>query len=537
MRILQSVTRHGWNLAIIVALTGSPSLAMAADQGVPRLGMSPGEPQVRSATPSIPFGVNPAESKEFVLDFHGYLLLPATLGVENRPVTLRTDPNALPTVTTLPDGTVVTTPAPLVKTGGGTVLHAPPLLAQNLRAFEYTAAVPTPWAQLNFIYGNKTVAGTVIMAATSFSDPSGYNNLVGQLGVSDAFIGTNLTKYFGFPFLLNVGAQTSRYGAMGSYDAGRYATPLIARTNTIGETITTGYKLGEFFLLLEQGLGGQLGRPPIGLVPAGYNDYADYNVGATFVNHAHLGLAYAGLGKFGLHYLSAFTRDDQVKGGQVPNGSITVLGADLNLTAGRAGHLYLGFAHTKATDAATVSGAIEILNARGGPELIKYYLGPNSTRNGSITAGNGSLSTFGVQYDLSISKLVFGPLYTGVSSDILISLFSVGTAVSSTDPNYDGVFKVKAGAEVTYLMMSWLGVSERFDHVRLHGGDSKQAFSIYSSRVLFHTGWKSRDEFALQYSYFQNGSEIQALTGYPLGSSPDANPDRHVFTLSGTFWW
>jgi hypothetical protein len=513
---------------------------MAADQGVPRLGMAPGEPQVRSAAPSIPFGVNPAESKEFVLDFHGYLLLPATLGVENRPVTQRPDTSL--TTQTLPDGTIVYpqpdgTNIPVPKTGGGTVLHAPPLMAQNLRAFEYTAAVPTPWAQLNFIYGNKTVAGTVIMAATSFSDPSGYNNLVGQLGVSDAFIATNLTKYFGFPFLLSVGAQTGRYGAMGSYDAGRYATPLIARTNTIGETITTGYKLGEFFLLLEQGLGGQLGRPPVGLVPAGYNDYADYNVGATFVNHGHLGLAYGGLGKFGLHYLSAFTKDDQVKGGQVPSGSITVLGADLNLTAGRAGHLYFGFAHTKATDADTVSGAIEILNARGGPELIKYYLGPNSTRNGSITAGNGSLSTFGVQYDLSISKLVFGPLYTGVSSDILISLFSVGTAVSSTDPNYDGVFKVKAGGEVTYLMMSWLGVSERLDHVRLHGSDSKQAFSIYSSRVLFHTGWKSRDEFALQYSYFQNGSGIQALTGYPLGSSPDANPDRHVFTLSGTFWW
>jgi hypothetical protein len=545
MRILHSATRHGWNLAIILALTGTPSLAMAADQGVPRLGMAPGEPQVRSATPSIPFGVNPAESKEFVLDFHGYLLLPATLGVENRPVTLRVDPNAGPTTTpagsttvvkTKPDGTIITgpdgqpVPAPMLPTGGGTVLHAPPLMAQNLRSFEYTAAVPTPWAQLNFIYGNKTVAGTVIMAATSFSDPSGYNNLVGQLGVSDAFIATNLTKYFGFPFLLSVGAQTGRYGAMGSYDAGRYATPLIARTNTIGETITTGYKLGEFFLLLEQGLGGQLGRPPVGLVPAGYNDYANGNVGATFVNHAHLGLAYGGLGRLGFHYLSAFTKDDQVNGGQVPNGSITVLGTDLNLTAGRAGHLYLGLAHAKATNAAVVSSAIEILNARGGPELMAQYLGPNSN-------GNGSLTTYGAQYDLSVSKLVFGPLYTGVSSDILISLFSVGTSVTSDDPAYNGVFKVKAGGEVTYLMMSWLGVSERFDHVRLHGGDSKKAFSIYSSRVLFHTGWKSRDEFALQYSYFQSGSDIIVPTGYPLGSGQNANPDRHVFTLSGTFWW
>ena len=201
-----------------------------------------------------------------------------------------------------------------------------------------------------------------------------------------------------------------------------------------------------------------------------------------------------------------------------------------SLTAGRYGHLYLGTARTKASNAATVSGAIEILNARGGPELIAQYLGPNSN-------GNGSLTTFGAQYDLSVSRLVFDKLYTGMSPDVLLSLFTVGTSVSSDDPAYDGVFKVKAGAEVTYLMKSWLGVSERFDHVRLHGNDSKQAFSIFSSRLLFHTGWRSRDEFALQYSYFQNGSDIVALTGFPPGSGPNANPDRHVFTLSGTFWW
>jgi hypothetical protein len=540
-----SAPRHGWNSIsrIILALLAMPSLAMAADEGLPRLGLSPAEPQVRSATPSVPFGINPAESKEFVLDFHGYLLLPATVGVHDRPVTMRDDPNPGPSTTvdgvlvkTLPDGTVITTPdgkpvpVPKVPTGGGTVLHTPPLLAQDLRSFEYTGAVPTPWGQLNFIYGNKTVSGTVIMAATTFSDAAGYYNIPAQLGVNDAFITVNATKYFGFPFQLYVGAYTGRYGAMGAYDAGRYATPLIARTNSIGETITTGYKLGEFFLVLEQGLGGQLGRPPVGLIPQGWNDFSDGNVGATFVGHVHLGLAYGAFGHLGLHYLAAWTQDDQVKGGQIPNGQITVLGADAQVTAGRFGHLYLGVAHTKAKDAATISGAIEILNARGGPELIAQYLGPNSN-------GNGSLTTFGAQYDLSISKLNFGPLYTGMSPDILVSLFTVGTSVSSDDPACNDVFKVKMGGEATYLMMSWLGVSGRFDHVRLHGSDSKKAFSIMTARLLFHTGWRSRDEFALHYSYFQNGSDVVALTGFPPGSSPDASPDRHVVTLSGTFWW
>jgi hypothetical protein len=47
----------------------------------------------------------------------------------------------------------------------------------------------------------------------------------------------------------------------------------------------------------------------------------------------------------------------------------------------------------------------------------------------------------------------------------------------------------------------------------------------------------NRDEIALQYSYFQSGSDIQVPMGYPPGSDTPANPDRHVFTLSGTFWW
>ena len=47
-----------------------------------------------------------------------------------------------------------------------------------------------------------------------------------------------------------------------------------------------------------------------------------------------------------------------------------MLGADLSLNALRAGHLYIGAARTQATNAGSVSGAIEILNARGGPGIV-----------------------------------------------------------------------------------------------------------------------------------------------------------------------
>jgi len=504
--LLPLLSLHIWPalLALPSPAAAADSAANSPDPGPPRLGMLPGEPQVRSAAPALPFGIRPADSRELVLDFHGYLLLPAQLGLHERE-------------------------APMAGQSA-TVLHTPPLMAQDLRSFEYTAAVPSTWVQLNFTYGNSTISATTVLAARTVTDAAGYYNPVDQLGVNDAFITLDLTRHLHVPFQLNVGAYTGRYGAMGAYDAGRYGTPLIARTNTIGETITTGRKLGDLFVILEQGLGGQLGRPPAGLVPAGWDDFANANVGATFVNHLHLGLAYSGIARLGLHYLTAWTQDDLSGGGQLPDGRITVYGADLNITAGRAGHLYLGAARTQATNAATVSGAIEILNARGGPELIDRYLGPDS-------GGNGSLRTFGGQYDLSVSRMLFGDWYTGASPDVLISLFGVGTMVRSHDANFDHVLKVKGGAEITYLPLAWLGISERIDHVRLHGDDKKQAITISSSRLLLHTGWRARDEFALQYSYFSYGSGVHPRTGYPPMVDDAANPDRHVFSFTGTFWW
>jgi hypothetical protein len=507
--------RKGLVLAALAVLA-TPALAMAADgnDGVPRLGLDPGEPQAPSPAPAIPFGVQPALSREYVLDFHGYLLLPAQLGLHERPN---------PTVGQ-----------------SSLVLHAPPLVPNDLRDFAYTGVVPNPWLQLNFIYGNQTVAATVILAGTSAIDAAGYYDPTQQMGVNDAYLTVNLTRKLGFPLQINVGAYTGRYGAMGMYDAGRYGTPLIVQTNSIGEEILAAYNVGDLTLLVDQGLGGQLGRPPSGFQSEGWNGFADPNTGATFINQFHAGVAYHRLVKFGLHYVTAWTQDDLTLGGNglpsgsIPDGRITVLGADASVNAGRGGHLYVGVAHTWATNAQSVSGAIQILNARGGPDLARHYLGTDPNGSGNV---DGTLTVFGGQYDLSFARLVFDKLYTGVSPDLLLSLFGVGAYTTSINGAYNDVLKLKGGVEATYLFLSWMGFSERFDHVRLHGSDSTQAYTSLASRLLFHTGWRSRGEIALQYTYFIYGSGVLVETGYPPLPDPNANPDKNVFSLIGTFWW
>jgi hypothetical protein len=498
--------RRGLTAASLSASLLAAGLVRAEDvsRSLPRLGLAPGEPQNRSAQPAVAFGVSPAKSKAFVLDFHGYLLLPLTLGFNERD-----------------------NPAP---GQGKTVIHNPPLIPNNSRSFSHTGVVPTPYGQINFTYGNSLLAATLILAAENFTDATGLYNPVEQLGARDAFLSLNLSDQVGTPLEVRVGAYTSRYGVMGSYDLGRYGTPLIARTNTIGETVTLGLELSDdVFLVVEEGLGGQLGKPNSNTVPSQFNDYAFTEVGATFVGHLHAGIDVARFAQFGLHYLQAWTRDDTASTGLEPDGTIRVLGADARLTAGRGGHFYLGLSQTSLTNAATVSGAIEVLNARGGPELMAQYLGDASN-------GDGSLTTWGAQYDLSVARLMYGEAFQGLSPDILISLFGIHTSIASDDPRFDGTGKLKLGTEVTYDMLSWFGVSGRFDHVA-PTESSTQSFNVISPRLLFHDGWDSQMEIALSYSHFIYGGNVVIDTGSPPTPDPLAVPDADVFALTGWLWW
>jgi len=448
--------------------------------------------------------VDPTTSKDNVLDFHGYILMPLNMGLLRR-----SDPAA---------------------GQDGTVFHTPPLVPQDFRRFQFTGVLPTPWVQLDLTYGNSTVAGTVILAATAATEAEAFYDPIRQLGVNDAFVTMNLSDKVGIPLQLRGGAMKHRYGAMGAFDAGRYATPLIARVNAVGEVATAVVTRGRVTLVVEEGVGGQLGRSPTGLPSQGWNDFADPNVGASYVAHLHAGISVASRLQVSLHYLRAWSGDDQNLAGTLNAGHIDIFGADTRLTWGRLGHLYVGVAQTRATNAGAVGSVVEVLNARGGTGLVNEYLGVNS-------GGNGHLTTFGAQYDFSVARAMFGDKFRGRNPDVVFSLFTIGTKISSDDPANDGLLKLKGGAEVTYTAMSWLGVSGRVDHVRLDNELNRRAFTIYTARLLLHTNWRSRDQFSLQYSHFVYGREVQVESGFPPQDTPGLAPDRDVLSLSVSSWW
>jgi hypothetical protein len=492
-----------------VPAASSPEEAKAKAEPAPSrrfLGMGVGTPD----TGALPgrfkpsFGAPPRAVSDYRFDFHGYLNVPLRAGANKRE-----DPTEYQYET---------------------VLHGKPLVPDDFERFEHTGNVPEPWVQLAFSYGNSRAVATVIIAARTVSNASGYFNPPTQLGINDAWV--TFTPGFGnLDLQFDVGGFSERYGGMGEYDLGRYDTPVIARVGGVGETARLRYPISEKLMFLaEHGVMGQLDKAPLGVEPAGWNDFADPNVGTTFAHHAHLGLNLADTGRLGLHYVGAFARDDRTSP-STRDGSITVLGADASAQFAPFGRLFLGVGHTSADDARSVSPVVRVLNTSGGLGLMEEYLGPASN-------GNGSLLTLATQYDVSIGEIVRSPdPYSGYAPDVFVTLFGMYTSVSSDDEAYDGVGKLKYGGELTYSMLSWLALSTRYDRVVANLDEDNQTYAVVSPKLILRSDYNSQDQVTLQYSRWFYGSGVNVRTGYPPREDASIVPDENTFSLTASMWW
>jgi hypothetical protein len=277
-----------------------------------------------------------------------------------------------------------------------------------------------------------------------------------------------------------------------------------------------------------------------------WNNWADPGAGSSFVAHVHAGVGYSNWVMVGAHYLRAFSQDEHA-GSAAPDGRIDVYAGDVRLNLGRFGHFYEALSYTDALQARTVSRVFSVLNTLGGKGLMDNYLGP-------LSGGTGQLLTWGGQYDLSIGRLVSYPVpFSGDGPDLFVSLFWMGTHVSSADKTstymsvdpksqdsrikFDNVTKTKFGIEATYSLLSWLAASMRFDRVDPNLADARYSFSVLSPRLIFHTGWQSTDQVVLQYSHWFNGPWTTARVGQPALEDVSVVPDGDMVSLSARMWW
>ena len=494
-------------LLLLGATATLPARAQeAADDEDKRLGLAPGVPQAAAlpggTQPS--FGEKSTGPQDWRFDFHGFFTAPLRVGLNTRENPTG-DQSKL-------------------------VLHAPPVVPDDRETFSHTSVVPTPYAQMNFSYGNSIVTGNVILLARTANVSTGFFDPSSQLGINDVFLSFNMPNLGkNMHFEVNLGQFSNRYGIMGEYDEGRYGTPLMARTNGAGENIIGRFKLDDITLYVEQGFQGQSDKAPTGLVSDGWNGFADPNVGTGYVNHVHAGVGIKSLATVGVHYMNGFSQDDRATGPLGPDGSINVLGADLRLTMKKFGHFYGGVSMVKAENARSVSRIVEVLNTRGGPGLIDNYLGAGS-------GGTGKLLIYGGQYDLSLARLLRSDGFKGNGPDIFFSVFGLGVKVTTEDKTV-ATNKLKLGAEGTYSLLPWLAASVRYDTVKPDVDYDSYNFAVISPRLIFRTGWNAHDQVTLQYSHWFNGALTTVRGGFPPKPDVTIIPDQDMVSLSASMWW
>ncbi|HEY4104393.1 MAG TPA: hypothetical protein VGM44_10895 [Polyangiaceae bacterium] len=505
--------KRGLQFAVLLLGTSLALPAFADDteeKPDPSLGLSPGSPEGTvlpgGVTPA--FGQKPKDEQDWRFDFHGFFSMPFRVGIGKRE-----------------------NPGP---GQSSTVLHAPPVVPDDLETFNHTGVVPLPYTQLNFTYGNSIVTGNVILLATSATSASSYFDAPTQAGINDVFLNFNLPDLAkNVHFEANVGAFSNRYGIMGEYDEGRYATPIFARTNGAGENVLAKLRLSDDWTVsVEQGIQGQNDKAPPQIIPDAWNDFADTKVGTTFVNHAHLGIGFMNFVTLGAHYMTAWSQDDRASVSALnPDGRINLYGGELRFTMGRFGHLFIGGTEVKADKAASVGRSVEILNTKGGPGLMQQYLGENS-------GGTGKLAIIAAQYDLSLARLLRYPEpFYGDGPDIFVSLFGIQTKVNSADSAYDNITKRKLGAMGSYSFLPWLAATVRVDLVQPNVNDSTATFKVISPAVIFRTGWQAHDQVALQYSHWIDGVNTNVQAGYPPVEDHSVVPDKDMVSLLASFWW
>jgi hypothetical protein len=430
--------------------------------------------------------------------------------------------------------------------GGQTQFHAPPVIPDgNYTDWQYTNANPGPWVEMLFQYGNGRARMTTALASYNITS-GGWRELQAQLGIDRAF----LTLFF--PDALgnigglawNVGVFSDRYGTAGRYDAGMYETYLIARTRMAGSTLSANLFLTDnVTLLLEHGIGAkldqQLWTPRADGMPFPYASYEPYpgprQQGTTLLHHAHAGVAIAEQLTVTGHYMNAWTRDDRASMGDA-DGSIQVIGVDAKFIGGRFGEGYVGFSNINATNAVLVSDAIEVLHSQGGWQLTNNYFGGD---------GNGAMNTVLFQYRFSLAALMVHPAaWWGDGADVVATVFGMYNSITEQETvpnNGPGTKKFKAGADVHYTPLPFVGVGARLDLVRPDLDDAARSFAVLSPRIVFKTNFVTHEQVIIQYSLYDNNS--RTALPFPFGG-PGAppiysmtGPDKGVFTISASMWW
>ena len=207
---------------------------------------------------------------------------------------------------------------------------------------------------------------------------------------------------------------------------------------------------------------------------------------------------------------------------------------------------YLGYSHLSATNALYLGDAIEVLHSFGGWQLHDNYFG----NPGATDAVTGSIDSIEFQYVFSFGQLFWYPqAFWGQGPDLIASLFGMYNHINAPDNlPFDGINKLKVGAEMMYLPLAWFGAGFRYDLVDPDFGKSAadrlgspflSKFSVLSPRLVFRTDFVTHEQILVQYSrYFYNqpAAAMFPYNGQPGGGNI-VGSDANAFQIAAIIWF
>jgi hypothetical protein len=443
---------------------------------------------------------------------------------------------------------------------GGPLFHTPPQTLDEYASFVGTSTMPGNWVALNFAYGNPIVTANISINTWSPSDPSTYYQIGSQYFINNAFLHFEIPAFGELKLRANVGYFYNYYGNLSQYGPGIYTQTIIGSPRGVGELVFAEYRLNpELTLLVEHGIiGTRGGKVPDNVVPTGGNANANPIFPAAFVHHLHAGFQRTGDVTVRLqgHWLTNFSYDDRVQQAHdnpvtrfvneaAPrDGTINVLGIDTTLQHRYLGYLGVAGSYTRGDNASTLKG-LQTFGGDSGQTLTERWLS-------SATAGTGKLFAAGINYTLSLGRLINAPepfggdrpdvvinagfvvAYTLVSPQALPGTTTPGVIPADVDL-FNKRLRYKFGADVLYTFKPWMAVGFRADRVAPNSKDSEETFYVISPRVVFKRSWYSHESISIIYGKWFYGPHSHSEASAVVPS--DWGLDDQLLALNVNLYW
>ena len=154
---------------------------------------------------------------------------------------------------------------------------------------------------------------------------------------------------------------------------------------------------------------------------------------------------------------------------------------------------------------------------------------------GAPTGGTGRVIVGGINYKLSLAAILRAPApFWGDGPDLVFEAAYQAASINSDDPGFDERFKQKAGLDVLYTFIPWMGVGLRMDRVAPNSKDPEETFYALAPRLQLRSNWLSHETVTLKYSKWFYGKHTHS-DGWD--ARPREQLDDQMLGLGFGMWW